>query len=314
MWWDVGWGYGPLPMPEQVTESDAQVQWWMKKIEEHDTCQSSYRLRSVGSMYPSNLHPTQPKGCRNKRGDQRKKFQDNQRFPEVGKQLRHPPDMELAFRLLDLETSMDGHGPSFSEVRGLLRVSFQRAFDSVSTAAQAYEDLSKKTQKLLKNNPDAAEQVKKAKMRTRDAVLWRWFGLTGWIYNQAESEFFHLHGKELESQLMNGVARIRQFLMQKLMRRPCWQKLERILIQCAAEDSWTPELQGLMDRFHYTLEHLGGNAVVQEFQMSEDEEKELLKTEEAMERAADEAFADEVWANACQVTESMIVHLGLDDF
>eukprot|EP00438_Fugacium_kawagutii_P030280 Skav225210 [mRNA] locus=scaffold1041:142015:143934:- [translate_table: standard] len=71
---------------EMVTEP--QVQWWAKKINEHNASNSAYKLRSVGSMRPTNLGPTQPKGCRNKAREQRVKFQDQRLIPDVPRPLK----------------------------------------------------------------------------------------------------------------------------------------------------------------------------------------------------------------------------------
>lgn len=55
---------------------------------------------------------------------------------------------------------------------------------------------SKKT-RVLKNNPEAMERVKKAKIYTGDVLLWRWFGLTSWIYNRGKSNFFQSHSQNM---------------------------------------------------------------------------------------------------------------------
>ena len=44
------------------------------RFDERAQSTGAYKLRSVGSMRPTNLGPTQPKGCRNKAREQRVKF------------------------------------------------------------------------------------------------------------------------------------------------------------------------------------------------------------------------------------------------
>eukprot|EP00438_Fugacium_kawagutii_P029654 Skav215860 [mRNA] locus=scaffold1507:123344:124558:+ [translate_table: standard] len=73
---------GSIAESAQEMVSEPQVQWWMKKINEHNVSKSAYKLRSVGSMRPTNLGPTQPKGCRNKAREQRAKFQDQRLIPD----------------------------------------------------------------------------------------------------------------------------------------------------------------------------------------------------------------------------------------
>lgn len=102
------------------------------------------------------------------------------------------------------------------------------------------------------------------------------------------------------------------------MRKPCWRKLEK-LVHCAVTDSWTPELQGLLNRFRFMFESLGGprNPVLQEWRLSEEEEKKLEKEElcASKEREAEQEFEAEVWNNAGRkVSESVVGLLGLDDF
>lgn len=298
--------------------TDPQVSWWKEKIDQCGAAQSAaYKLRSVGSLQPTHLGPTQPKGCRNKAREQRVKFQDLQLFPKVPRSLRHPLDLELAMHVSHLDTTMDAR--SWCELRILLRNTFNSAFEAVLKAAEAYEELCKHTEKL-KDNTEATDILKKAKILARDAVLWRWFGLTGWIYNQAEAEFFKSYGHEIESQLMNSVGKIRQRLMQQLMRRPCWLKLEKMLISVDYH-SLTPELQGLLNRIHYTIEKLGGlqNPVLQEARrLSEDEEKEWLKSadqDREHEELAEQKFEAAVLNNQGRMlSESVVDFLCLDDF
>eukprot|EP00438_Fugacium_kawagutii_P023068 Skav201166 [mRNA] locus=scaffold65:510107:511198:- [translate_table: standard] len=242
-------------------------------------------------MRPTNLTSTQHTACRNKAREQRVKFQEQRDIPRVPKlPLKYPLDMEIYVLLSNADLDV-------SEVLALLKASFQRAFQSVQAAADAYEDLCLRTQRL-NNVPHAFEKVKKAKMYARDILLWKWFSLTGWIYNQAESEFFKEYGRDIESQLINSVAKIRQELMQKLMKGPTWHRLERKLVQCAAEGSWTPELEGLSNRFHWTIESLGGlgNPVLWENMLSKAEqlkqaieEQELAEAEQEREREFEQA-------------------------
>ena len=52
------------------------------------------------------------------------------------------------------------------EVRQVVRESFDKAYSAVIVAARAHEELCKKTEQL-KNNPDAVEKLKRAKICTR---------------------------------------------------------------------------------------------------------------------------------------------------
>ena len=52
------------------------------------------------------------------------------------------------------------------EVRQVVRQSFDKAYSAVIVAARAHEELCKKTEQL-KNNPDAVEKLKRAKICTR---------------------------------------------------------------------------------------------------------------------------------------------------
>lgn len=327
---EYGGSSGQLP-----PSAEPQVKWWVHKFDERAQSTGAYKLRSVGSMRPTNLGPTQPKGCRNKAREQRVKFQDQRLIPDVPRPLRPPCDIGLAMALAELEkSSAAGVGEvrqvaregfeavgemrqGLGEVRQVVRESFDKAYSAVIVAARAHEELCKKTEQL-KNNPDAVEKLKRAKICTRDVLLWRWFGLTAWIYNQAESEFFQSYGREIESQLMNSVAKIRQRLMQDLMLRPCWKKLEKKLMHCAATNSFTPELQGLLDRFRFIFDSLGGsrNPELQEFRVLEDTEKVLqeMAEEDEKQRKVEEEFAAEVWNHAGRkVSESVVGFLGLDD-
>lgn len=296
-----------LPWP------DPQVEWWGKKIYDHidERSSSSQMMRHVGSLVPTNRAPTCPKGCRNKAREQRVKFQDSKLMPAVPRVVRYPLDMEISHNLDQLT-----HLSSAAEIRALLASSFLNAWDAVTKAAQAREELCKKT-KALQNNPDAEDKVKKAKICTRDALLWRWFGLTGWIYNQAESEFFHSYGREIESQLVNSVAKIGQRLMQDLMRRPCWYRLERLMTEYSCYDEWSPEISGLFLRLHTTVASLGGVGYLAQFKLTPEEEEELReieKQQELEEQAAEEGFEADVWENAHQkVSDSVVGFLGLDD-
>jgi len=307
--------YGMPQGDVQPPSADPQVQWWVQKFDERAQSTGAYKLRSVGSMRPTNLGPTQPKGCRNKAREQRVKFQDQRLIPDVPRPLRPPSDMGLAMDLAELEKSKAV--PGLGEVRQVIRESFDKAYEAVIVAARAHEEMCRKTEQL-KNNPDAVEKLKRAKICTRDVLLWRWFGLTAWIYNQAESEFFQAYGREIESQLMNSVAKIRQRLMQDLMLRPCWKKLEKKLVNCASSNNWTPEFQGLLNRFRFIFDSLGGprNPELQEFRVLEDEQKMMQEMAELdeKERQVEEEFAAEVWNHAGRkVTESVVGFLGLDD-
>ena len=297
--------------------ADPQIQWWVEKIDA-GTAIPTLKSRSVGSMCPTNLGKQQTLRVSDRkdtgqRGPGRAKFPCQSLLPDVPRPLRHPSEVGVAMALCNLEKSQALRG---NEIRGILRESFQKAYEAVNTAAKAHEDLCQKTEKL-KGIPGTLDAVKRAKICTRDVLLWRWFGLTAWIYNQAESEFFQSYGREIESQLMNSVVKIRQRLMQDLMRKPCWHQLERKLMKCAATDSWTPELEGLLNRFRFMFESLGGpgNPVIQEWRLSEEEEKMEMQENEAKEQEAEQEFEAEVWNNAGRkVSESVVGLLCLDDF
>ena len=88
-------------------------------------------------------------------------------------------------------------------------------------------------------------------------------------------------------------------------------------MKCAATDSWTPELEGLLNRFRFMFESLGGpgNPVIQEWRLSEEEEKMEMQENEAKEQEEEQEFEAEVWNNAGRkVSESVVGLLGLDDF
>ena len=85
--------------------AEPQVKWWVHKFDERAQSTGAYKLRSVGSMRPTNLGPTQPKGCRNKAREQRVKFQDQRLIPDVPRPLRPPCDIGLAMALAELEKS-----------------------------------------------------------------------------------------------------------------------------------------------------------------------------------------------------------------
>ena len=301
------------PLPASV---EPQVQWWVDKVDERDQSTTSYKLRSVGNMLPTNLSPTQPHGRRNKAKLQRVKFQDHLLCPQVPQPFRPPCDMGLAMALSKLENSgVQG----VADARQDLRESFMAAYTGVVKAAKAYEDLCQRTQKLMNSGlKDVVETVKRAKICGRDVLLWRWFGLTGWIYNQAESEFFKSYGREIESQLMNSVAKIRQRVMQDLMRRPCWKKLEAMLKYYSASGSTPPQYQGLLDRCRFIHESLGGprNPELQEFRVPEDPEqlRKEMALQEEKERQAEAHFANHVQDSVGRlVSESVVNFLALDE-
>ena len=212
--YDRSWaGMGP-----ELPGDEPHIQWWMHKFDERAASTGAKRMRCVGSLMPTNLAPMQPKAARSKAREQRVKRQEASGIPVVTQPLRPPCDVGLAITLAKLQES---DVPGIADVQQVVHASFINAYESVVTAAEAYEELCKKTEKL-KNNAAAVERVKRAKVVGRDVLLWRWWGLTAWIYNQAESEFFQSYGQEIESQLMNSVAKIRQRLMQNLMQRPAF--------------------------------------------------------------------------------------------
>ena len=318
--------YSQLPQPAAAWPVP-QVEWWMQKIQERAESRDGYRLRAVGNMRSTNLAPTVPKGGRNKARDQRLRLQEDRNFPHVSVPLRPPCDVGLAMTLDLLERS-NVPNVDIIAVKQLVKESFDTAYRGVLSAARAYEQLDVKTQELMlklkrdadsDSDPEAMdklEKVKKAKMYTRDVLLWRWSGLTAWLYNQAESEFFQLYGRKMESQLMNSVAKIRQQLMQELMLRPAWKKLEAKLVDCAARDSWTPEFKGLLARFRFTYYSiLGGPEKLREFRelpKVRSEEEVALEQQKALQEES--LFADEVWNNAGHnVSKSVVDSLWDDD-
>ena len=311
---------GPVPLPQRSPDvaDEPQIQWWVDKIDAGGAIERGCKSRSVGSMCPTNLGKAQTLRVSDRkdttqRGPGRAKFASQSLLPDVPRPLRHPSEIGAAIPLCKLEKTQGWQG---NEIRAILRESFHKAYEAVNKAAKAHEDLCQRTEKL-KGIPGTLDAVKRAKICTRDVLLWRWFGLTAWIYNQAESEFFQSYGREIESQLMNSVVKIRQRLMQDLMRKPCWSKLEKKLVSCAATDSFTPELQGLLNRFRFMFESLGGpgNPVLQEWRLSEEEKKLEMEEHEAKEREAEQEFEAEVWNNAGRkVSESVVGLLGLDDF
>ena len=308
----VGNHQGCVPMT-----TEPQIQWWVEKMDAGERSERSMgpKSRCVGSMCPTNLGKTQSLRVSERKDDGWNGWRTHQSLPDVPRPLRHPSEICASMALVQLSATLHG----IDRIRAVLQQSFQKAYEAVNKAAQAHEDFCRRTEKL-KNVPGTLDAVKRAKICTRDVLLWRWFGLTAWIYNQAEAEFFQSYGREIESQLMNSVVKIRQRLMQDLMRRPCWQKLEKKLVNCAATDSWTPELLGLLNRFRFMFESLGGtrNPLLQEVRLSAEEEKQMEQLEDeakAKEEQELEAEFNEVWNNAGRkVSESVVGLLGLDDF
>ena len=98
-----------------------QVQRWRQKFQEKHEGASAYRMRCVGSMQPTNLAPTQPKGCRNKAREQRKRCQETKEIPVVPRPLRPPCDMGLAVTLAKLQES---DVPGIAEVQQVVHASF----------------------------------------------------------------------------------------------------------------------------------------------------------------------------------------------
>ena len=294
-----------------------QVQWWNYKFTELDDSKTGYKLRAVGNMKPTNLGPTQPKGMRNKAREQRVKHQQDQEAPKVPMPMRAPSDIALA---MTLEKLQQRNVPGVCEVQQNVCDSFERAYQAVVSAARAHEDLCTRTQKLLRDpkTTHTIETIKNAKIQTRDVLFWRWSGLTAWIYNQAESEFFQFYGREMESQLMNCVSKNRQRLLQDLMQSSAWERLEAEIVRRAATGTLEGQLKGLLKRFHYILHHLGGpkHPVLNEFAVLRDSPKSLQEIALEQERALaqEDAFADEVWNLQNQrVATSMIDFLSLDD-
>ena len=322
----VGQGCVPVPTPAMnaaggghpdvtTVTTEPQIQWWVEKIDAGERSERSMgpKSRCVGSMCPTNLGKTQSLRVSERKDEHG--WRTHQSLPDVPRPLRHPSEICASMALVQLSATLHG----IDRIRAVLQQSFQKAYEAVNKAAQAHEDFCKRTEKL-KGVPGTLDAVKRAKICTRDVLLWRWFGLTAWIYNQAEAEFFQSYGREIESQLMNSVVKIRQRLMQDLMRRPCWRKLEKKLVNCAATDSWTPELLGLLNRFRFMFESLGGtrNPLLQEVRLSAEEERQMEQIEDeakAKEEQELEAEFNEVWNNAGRkVSESVVGLLGLDDF
>ena len=288
-----------------------QVQWWDQKFEQRRAGTRKQKMRSVGSMRPTNLNPL--KSSSNLAREQRIKCQEHREIPTVPRPLRPPCDLGLAMTLAKLAES---NLPGVATVQELVRKSFETAYESVVKAAKAHEVLCEKTEQMMKTG--SREAAKKARKATRDVLLWLWFGLTCWIYNQAESEFFQSYGREIESQLINSVVQIRQRLMQDLMQRPAFKKLQAHLQRRAATHSLTAELEGLLSRCHWIYDSLGGpnKPELQAFRVPQDDAKssQEMALEEEKEREEEAAFANKVGELQGQrIADSVIGFLAIED-
>ena len=307
------------------TISQPQVQWWMKQMDELNMTNKSH-FRKVGTLRPTNLAHAEP--TKNTKGDkdQRLRASVANLFPQVFRPPRPPTDLCIAIALSELEEHRIATATAtvdwLQEVREVLNGSFKAAQKSVESAAKAYEELCAQTDHLKQRNCSHVDwqKLKLVKIHVRDVLLWRWFGLTTWIYNHVGAEFFQSYGQEVESQLMNSVAKIRQSLMQHLMRRPCWKKMEHMLINCMHNDAWTGEWSDLLDRIKFTYALLSGfgKPVLQHHCLTEEEKKQMF-AEEAVDAELEEfeyeqQFEELVWDHAAkQVSNSVIDFLGLDD-
>ncbi len=300
------------------TTSQPQVQWWMKQMDDLNMTNKSH-YRKVGTLRPTNLAPTEStKGDK----DQRLRASVANLFPKVFRPPRPPTDLCIAIALSELEEHGITTGVLLQEVREVLNGSFKAAQKSVESAAKAYEELCAQTDHLKQSccSPVDWQKLKLIKIHVRDVLLWRWFGLTTWIYNHVGAEFFQSDSRKVESQLMNSVAKIRQSLMQHLMRRPCWKKMEQMLINCMHDDVWTGEWKDLLGRIKFTYALLSGfgEPVLQHHCLTEEEKKQLFAEEavdaELEELEYEQQFEELVWDHAAkQVSNSVIDFLGLDD-
>lgn len=297
-----------------------QVQWWLNRAKQWNgtgTC-GGKRVAATRTLTPSNLTRSRytAKKCHLQVAV---KYREDKKFPVVTVPLRPPADMVIAFALSEVAES--------TEVAELLAKSFCQALEAVTAAAKAFEELSKKTKWLLQECQDeqVKEKVKQAKIRARDVVLWRWFALTGWMYNEAEADVFQTYGKEIQSQLVNGVAKIRQNILQNMMRRPAWAILERKLVDCTLSDAWPRELSGIMSRLYYTVSLLTRNVgrdevvskelLLKKMAMTSEEAAGALQNHEdmALIEKHEKDFEDQVWHHAAsELSRSLVLGL-LDD-
>ena len=309
-------------------DSQPQVHWWMKQMD--DLRKKSDFRKKVGTLRPTNLAHTERTKSTQGDKEQRLRASVANLFPKVFQPLRPPTDLSVAIALSELENTRITAVDSLQQVREMLNGSFKAAQKSVESAAKAYEELCAQTNHLKHSCCSHIDwqKLKLAKTHVRDVLLWRWFGLTTWIYNHVGAEFFQSYGREMESQLMNSVAKIRQSLMQHLMRRPCWKKMEHMLVNCTHNDAWTGEWKDLLDRITFVYHLLGGSlkpglqhhCITEELQhyCLAEEEKTQMFAEEAvdakLELDYEQQFEELVWDHAAkQVSDSVIDFLGLDD-
>ena len=127
--------YSEVHVKQQLSAAP-HIQWWKHKFQERQESTTAYKLRCVANMCPTNLGPTQPKGCRNKAKEQRIRCQEQRKIPVVPQPFRPPCDIGLAMTLAKLEES---GVPGVAEVQQVVHESFNKAYESVVKAARAYE-------------------------------------------------------------------------------------------------------------------------------------------------------------------------------
>ena len=291
---------GTRESESEDTASSPHIEWWASKVFESIAMHHS-ATRNVGRLCPSNLVP---------RGQ----------VPIAPYQLRCPVDLGVTMALADLEnnSNVGVNVKKFKDIHDALGRSFECAMQSVLEAAKAYESLCRNTQQIeLFGDAAAREKLKKAKICARDVVLWRWFGFTGWIYNHPGQEFFEVDVPLVGSQFHNGVAKIRQQLMQHLMTTPSWHRLEDKLLECAGSGSWTPEFAFIFQRlrcFHCEIEGLSNDEYLDQFRLSHQDHQDLKDSvADQHAEASDKEFEHEVYCNASHTLAASMVNDILND-
>lgn len=294
---------------------EPQLLWWYAKVKLRELFPGNYQ--GLGNMLPTHLPPTPPKRARSRNPEQAKKIQDSREFPAVPLQHRLPSEVSLSLALQCLSSQQQQL--DLREIQNHVKASFYHALASVTLASTMHDELCRKTSKfeyLQRKDPDAWSKIKNARLRTRDLVLWRWFGLTTWLYNHAEEEACPQYGNKIESQLMNGVAKIRQQLLQDMMLGPCWQRLENKFVECCTTGSWTPDLHSLWSRISYLYQGLRdlegvGASTLQQYSLSQSQLEQLLSRRNLPED--EKAFEEKVWEHAGRkITNSVIEWLEID--
>lgn len=298
---------------------EPQMLWWHVKMKLQENLPGTYG--GLGKMVPTHLLPPHPKKTRNRSDEQGDKRRESKEFPTVPLQHRFPSEMALGLVLRMMRSSecLYSQQLELGEIQNCVRASFNHALVAVILAAKGHDELCKKTAKfehLQRTDQDAWRKVKDARLRTRDLVLWRWFGLTTWLYNHAEEEVFPEYGNKIESQLMNGVAKIRQRLLQDMMLGACWQRLENKFVECSATGSWTPDLHSLWSRISHLYQGLcnlegESDSTLKQYCFNQSEIEQVLSQKNPPHD--EKAFEEKVWDHAGRkITNSVIEWLELD--